>query len=132
MSRTLEYFGRPMSSLADVLLFNGGARHEVTPEQVRTRLLAGSVTHLELSPGDGTRYELVLSPITLAGQPGLCLMRMVGGEPIGRPAIVWDWSHHQRVSEFGLDVAADGLSNGNEWTASVMRWYLRRLCALEN
>jgi len=95
----------------------------VSLADVVTALYEGRIAEVQLEPGDQTRYDLVLIPDTALpllfqvhrDDPtcGIMAVRVVGGEPC-KSLCLMPWERWK----FGQ------LSEGNEWTAELLAWWL--------
>ncbi len=100
---TLEYFGRAMSPVT----YEGQ-----TPAMVAEVLAWVRYACVHLEPGDGTRYDLHV--IYRPHEPEwLLIVRDSGGPPAAACVPAW-------MCDFDLDP----LTNGNDWTRQVLRWWL--------
>lgn len=135
----LLHQGKPMTSALRVRFgtYPTGTAADVIPsvvlqstETVYGLLRRGEVVQGYLEPGDGTRYDLVLTPVgegaPHAPQPGLIVSRMVGGRVLGC-AVLWDWT--SEPNEFQIEEAAAKLCNGNEWSMKLLAWWITELLA---
>lgn len=115
----------------DILLYHGRpmARHPVGSriERVASDLKNGHAVGVELNPGDGTSYRLLLAPAwdkqyrdATAG---------VGKTGKGYLLV----SYYTGMYAFALPTAwptlADKLNIRNEWTARLLAWWLAELWA---
>ena len=88
------------------------------PDQIAAMLTHGrGLAEVMLEPGDGTRYELYI--IYRSESPEcLLVVRDIGGRPT--VANIPSWFN---------DYDLEPLTNGNEWTRQVLRWYFGLLYA---
>lgn len=118
---TLEHYGKPMR--ADPQNMPIG--------YVVSSLLDGHSVYVDLQPGDGTRYELLLQPLDAflydqtgtvgvpSWEPGYLLVtRLIGGQPVASVIIGAVPDESLGMSELMP------LSHGNAWTLDLLTWWL--------
>lgn len=105
--RELKYAGRIMKR----------APSDQSWSQMIRRLREGLSGNIILEPGDGTRYDLTIIMRSLSE---VWVVRWVGGRPLGPPVYLPAWDAKE---------AAKLLSNGNEWSRTLLEWWLENLNA---
>ena len=105
---------------------NWGACSPSMPRVVECLLHGTGSVWVVLQPGDGTRYDLLLTlRSTIEGaeqggwgeEPSLFASRYIGGRGVGCTS-VWSDCH-----QWDLET----VSNSNSWTARVLSWWFRCL-----
>lgn len=129
MPTELLYHGKPMKSSVTVRSTISGirSREGVELSQIADDLGLGRAVDLTLEPGDGTRYDLILAPITSGDRPqqGLGVLRQRGGNFIAG-GLLWNWC--EGPSDFDLSQLAADLHNGSLWTEVLLLWWFTSLC----
>lgn len=100
-----------------------------TIAEVRERLERGESMCVRLEPGDGTRYEFLLTPFFPDAGPrirhALLVTRVISSDVIGS-RLIFDWAGG--MDDYNLQIAGMDLSNGNTWSEQIFRWWLDLLC----
>ncbi len=125
MIESLEYHGKEMNPFPT----------DTSLTSLVHDLMVGRSATVELQPGDGTRYELLLVPmwentVRLVGwgaedsYNGLVAVRLRGGYPAGASIVFLN--RPNAVNELSR------LSGDNDWTATLLEWWFQHLAALIN
>lgn len=97
----------------------------IGPDVLLQLLHQGMQVHVQLEPGDGTRYDLLLTWLPAVrtafhlgdeARDGLLVTRVVGGQVVG--SAVYGWFSYGAIAR---------IANGNEWSAELLSWWLDEL-----
>lgn len=79
-----------------------------------------SSTYVVLEPGDGTRYDVI---VTRVDRQSFYVSRIVGGDLLNTDPVLVQAHMHEKE----LKAAITPLIQGNAWTAMLMTWWLAEL-----
>lgn len=109
--RELEYKNKPMC---------WKPVNTANPDFILRYSMTSCYIHLE--PGDGTRYELIVSHTM--GE-ALVVQRVIGGDAMGTPAQLYS---HSDINEIKQRLLESG-GYANPWSLEFISWWLEELIA---